>query len=111
MYAQAYGFGNDWPMLVTLAELKHGAMTPARLKMMREVGGLKSQVVLTANAESMYKSLTNQSRVRDVEAPAEQTLLGHVCWIRELRQFGTLNHIQGCDLRYIDLELLQPCYV
>ena len=52
-------------------------------------------MVLTIDAESVYKSLTS----RDLKAPAEKTLLGHVCWIRELLQLGLLESIQWCDTR------------
>ena len=95
MLAGAHGLDDAWPTLVTLAELKHGTMKPEQLKLLREVGGLKFKVVLTTDAESMYKSLTS----RDLKAPAERTLLGHVSWIRELLQLGVIGSIQWCDTR------------
>jgi hypothetical protein len=78
-----------------LAELKNGVMKPEELKRCREEGGLAIKVVLTIDAESVYKSLTS----RDLKTPAEKTLLGHVCWIRELLQLRLLESIQWCDTR------------
>ena len=75
--AAAHGFDDAYPTLVTLSELKHGVLTPLQLKQCREQGGLKLTIILTTDAESVYKSLTS----RDLKAPAEKTLLGHVSWI------------------------------
>ena len=50
---------------------------------------------MTTDAESVFKSLTS----RDLKTPAEKTLLGHVCWIRECLQLGLLEAIQWCDTR------------
>jgi hypothetical protein len=84
-----------YPTLITLHELVHGTMTPEQLKDIRESGGLGLEVTLTTDAESVYKSLTS----RDLKAPAEKTLLGHVSWIREALQLGILKRIRWCDTR------------
>jgi hypothetical protein len=68
---------------------------PEELKRYREEGGLALKVVLTIDAESVYKSLTS----RDLKTPAERTLLGHICFIRELLQLGLIDSIQWCDTR------------
>ena len=50
---------------------------------------------MTIDAEGVYKSLTS----RDLKTPAEKTLLGHVCYIRELLQLGLIASLQWCDTR------------
>lgn len=80
---------------MTLSELKHGVLSPLELKLHREQGGLKLSIVLTTDAEGAFKSLTS----RDLKAPAEKTLLGHVSWIREILQIGLINAVQWCDTR------------
>ena len=52
-------------------------------------------ILLTTDTESVYKSLTS----RDLKAPAEKTLLGHVSWIRELLQIGLFKAVRRCDTR------------
>ena len=81
--------------MVTLVEFKYGFISPAELKLYREQGGLKLIVIMTTDAESVYKSLTS----RDLKTPAEKTLLGHVSWIRELLQLKLIEAIQWCDTR------------
>jgi hypothetical protein len=93
--AAAHGMEDAYPTVVTLHELKHGILTPAELKDVREQGGLSLQVILTTDAESVYKSLTS----RDMKVPTEKTLLGHVSWIRELLQLGIIESVQWCDTR------------
>ena len=61
----------------------------------REHGGLKIEVTLTTDAESVFKSLTS----RDVKIPTEKSLLGHIVWIREMLSSGIVNCIQWCDTR------------
>ena len=53
------------------------------------------KVVLTTDAEGVYKSLTS----RDLKTPTEKPLLGHVCWIREQLQHRMIQAIQWCDTR------------
>eukprot|EP00959_Pyramimonas_sp_CCMP1952_P127474 2666354-Pyramimonas_sp.AAC.1 len=59
------------PALITLHELKAGALTPRQLRGMREVGGLAIEVSLTIDAESVYKSLSS----KDLNIPTGRTLL------------------------------------
>ena len=95
MLAASHGYDDAYPTLVTLVELKHGVLKPEELKKYREEGGLALKVVLTTDAESVYKSLTS----RDLRVPAEKTLLGHVSWIRELLHMRLIESIQWCDTR------------
>ena len=93
--AIAHGVDDAYPTLVTISELKHGVLSPTQLKSLREKGGLGIRVVLTTDAESVYKSLTS----RDLKAPTERTLLGHVSWVRELVQLKIIESVQWCDTR------------
>ena len=93
--AASHGYDDAFPTLVTLVELKNGVLRPEELKKYREEGGLALKVILTTDAESVFKSLTS----RDLKTPAEKTLLGHVCWIRELLQLQLIESIQWCDTR------------
>ena len=78
-----------------MVELKNGVLRPEELKKFREEGGMTLTVTLTTDAEGVYKSLTS----RDLKTPAEKTLLGHVCWIRELLQLRLIESLQWCDTR------------
>ena len=93
--AAAHGVEDAFPTLVTIAELTHGVLSPLELKNCREKGGLRLKVILTTDAESVYKSLTS----RDLKVPTEKTLLGHVSWIRELLQLELIDTVQWCDTR------------
>jgi len=95
LLAASHGYDDAYPILVTLVELRDGVLTPEELKGYREEGGLALKVVLTTDAEGVYKSLTS----RDLKTPTEKTLLGHVCWIRELLQLKLIQAIQWCDTR------------
>ena len=75
--AAAHGIDDSFPTIITIHEIKHGAMTAAQLEDVREAGGLKIKILLTIDAESVYKSLTS----RELKTPAEKTLLGHISWI------------------------------
>ena len=95
LLAATHGCEDAMPSLYALVEIKHGVMTPTALKDIREKGGLQLKVILTIDAESVYKSLTS----RDLKAPTEKTLLGHVAWIRELLTHGIITTMQWCDTR------------
>ena len=62
--AAAHGFDDAYPTLVTLSELKHGVLSPLDFNLHRERGGLKLSIVLTTDAEGVFKSLTS----RDLKA-------------------------------------------
>ena len=50
---------------------------------------------MTIDAESVYKSLTS----KDLKTPTENTLLGHVAWLRELLDLGIIEKLCWCDTR------------
>ena len=59
--------------MVTLHKLSTGVvLSPAQLKGLREHGGLHIAVVLTIDAESVYKSMTSS----DLTPPTEKP-----CWV------------------------------
>ena len=95
MLAAAHGLDDAYPTMVTLHELTFGVLTPEQLKGLREHGGLHIAVIVTIDAESVYKSLTS----RDLKVPTEKTLLGHVSWLRELLDLGLIQALQWCDTR------------
>ena len=95
MLAAAHGLDDAYPTIVTLHELTEGVLSPEALKNLRELGGLCISVVLTIDAESVYKSLTS----RDLKVPTEKTLLGHVSWLRECLDLGIIRKLQWCDTR------------
>jgi hypothetical protein len=95
MLAASHGFDDVFPSIITLLELKHGVLTPEQFKNVRENGNISIKVTLTTDAESVYKSLTS----RDLKTPAEKTLLGHVCWLRELMRLELIHKLQWCDTR------------
>ena len=95
LHPASHGYEDAYPTIVTLHELKYGVVSSRQLKQFREEGGLKLTVYLTIDAESVYKSVTS----RDLETPAEKTLLGHILWLRELLQLRLIESIQWCDTR------------
>ena len=95
MLANAHGFDDAYPTLVTLHELNNGVLSPEQLKYVREHGGLALHITLTTDAESVYKSLTS----RDLKVPTEKTLLEDVSWRREVISLGFVQCVQWCDTR------------
>jgi len=95
LLAAAHGVEHAFPTIVTLEECTHGVLKPEALKQLREQGGLRIDVTLTVDAESVFKSLTG----KDLKAPSEKTLLGHVSWLREMLQLGLISRAQWCDTR------------
>ena len=91
----AHGFDDAYPTLVTLHELNHGVLSPSQLRSFRENGGIKIDVTLTVDAESVFKSLSS----KDLKVPAERTLLGHISWLREAIQLGLIDKLCWCDTR------------
>ncbi len=95
LLAASHGYDDAFPTIITLVELKQGVLTPRQLKDIREIGPTPIKVILTIDAEGVYKSLTS----RDLRVPTEKTLLGHVCYLREQLQLGNILMIQWCDTR------------
>ena len=93
--AATQGIDDIYPTLITLEELHRGCFSESELRALKEKGGLKWTLILTIDAESVYKSTTS----RDMRPPAEKTLLGHVWWLREMLRVGIIQSIQWCDTR------------
>ena len=75
--------------------MKKGMVGVEELNKFIDVGKLPSEVHLSIDAESVYKSLIS----KELETPAEKTLLGHVMWIREELHNSIVKKIQWCNTR------------
>ena len=95
LLAAAHGMEDVYPTIITLIEIAKGVRTADQIKRYREHGNLELDVTLTLDAEGVYNLLVN----RDLAAPAEKTLLGHVAWIRELLRNRATKRMQWCDTR------------
>jgi len=95
LLAAVHGVDDVFPTLISIVEIRHGSFTAKEIIKIREEGGLALKVTLTMDAESVYKSVIS----RDMKAPTEKTLLGHVVWLRELLQIGVIESVQWCDTR------------
>jgi len=95
LLAAVHGIDDVFPSLISMVEIRDGCFGPKEIIKIREEGGLALKVTLTMDAESVYKSVIS----RDMKAPTEKTLLGHVWWLRELLQIGVIDSVQWCDTR------------
>jgi hypothetical protein len=95
LLAAVHGMDDIFPTLISMAEIRTRCFTPTEIMRIREKGGLGIKVTLTMDAESVYKSVIS----RDMKAPTEKTLLGHVMWLRELLMAGVIDSVQWCDTR------------
>eukprot|EP00959_Pyramimonas_sp_CCMP1952_P449964 9421341-Pyramimonas_sp.AAC.1 len=77
--AAARNLEDCYPTIVTLHELHAGSLTPSQLNNIIVMGGLSIKVTLTADAESVFKSLSS----KDLKKPTECAVLGHASWIRQ----------------------------
>ena len=90
LLAASHGVDDAYPTMITMVELRDGILDRKTLRDYRERGKLPIKVDLTVDAESVFKSLIS----RDLKTPAEKTLLGHVCWLRECLQLGIIHCVQ-----------------
>ena len=95
LLSSAHGYEDAYPTIVTLHELTYGVLSPTELKQLREKGGLRIEVTLTIDAESVYKSLTS----KDLHIPTEKTLIGQVAWLREVLSLNLIHKVCWCDTR------------
>ena len=95
LLSSAHCYEDAYPTLITLHELDQGVVTTEKLKNIREQGGLKIEVTLTIDAESVYKSLTS----KDIKVPTEKTLIGQIAWLREMIDLGLIHNVRWCDTR------------
>ena len=91
--AVAHGVDDAYPSVITLEELRHGVKDPVSLKNVRELGGLQLTTALTTDEVEVFTALCDDK----LKAPTEQTLLGHVCWIREMLSLGLISRLQLCN--------------
>ena len=86
------------PLTVTLYELRNGPLGAERLKMIRDVGWTQENFICThvlIDAKSVFESL----RATIFKPPAENSLSGHVLWLREMHDKGLVSRIVWTDTR------------
>ena len=86
------------PLTVTLEEIKHGPIGAEKLRSIRDKGwpepaGTKAQVLL--DAKSVYESL----KATVFKPPSENSLSGHVLWLREMHDKGLVDNLIWTDTR------------
>eukprot|EP00973_Karenia_brevis_P066457 9238092-Karenia_brevis.AAC.1 len=95
LLAASHGYDDAYPTIIATIEMRDGVLPAGMLKKIGNMGGVPLKVILTVDAESVFKSIAS----RDLQTPAAKTLLGHVCWLREVLQLGMIESIQWCDTR------------
>eukprot|EP00959_Pyramimonas_sp_CCMP1952_P330034 6910217-Pyramimonas_sp.AAC.1 len=71
--AAAHNSEDCYPTIVTLHELHAGPLTPTQLRNILELGGLSIKVILTIDAEYVFKP----SSSKDLKKPTECTFWTH----------------------------------
>ena len=85
------------PLTVTLVEVRTGPIGPERLRKIRDDGWM-SPLVWThvmIDAKSVYESL----KAKIFKPPVENSLSGHVLWLREMHTKGLIQNIVWTDTR------------
>jgi hypothetical protein len=86
------------PLTVTLFEIKYGPLGADRLRKIRDDGWCDYSVIHTSiliDAKSVYESL----RATTFKPPVENSLSGHVLWLREMHSKGLIQDIVWTDTR------------
>ena len=85
------------PLTVTLAEVRSGPIGPERLRKIRDDGWTNPSVWthVTIDAKSVYESL----KAKIFKPPVENSLSGHVLWLREMHTKGLIQDIVWTDTR------------
>ena len=85
------------PLAVTLVEVRTGPIGPERLRKIRDDGWTKPLVWTHAMiaAKSVYESL----KAKIFKPPVENSLFGHVLWLREMHIKGLIQDIVWTDTR------------
>ena len=86
------------PLSVTLHEIRSGPLGTENLRKIRDVGWTLDKVIKTCimiDAKSVYESL----KASIFKPPVENSLAGHVLWLREMRDKGLVNDIVWTDTR------------
>jgi len=86
------------PLQVTMYELKYGPLGTERLRQIRDYGWpdehyIRTQIMI--DAKSVYESL----RSTVFKPPVENSLSGHVLWLREMHSKGLISCIVWTDTR------------
>ena len=86
------------PLTVTLSELRHGPFGAETLRRIRDSGWQGRSPVRTRvliDAKSVYASI----EATVFKPPSEQSLSGHVLWIREMHSKGLIDDFVWTDTR------------
>jgi hypothetical protein len=86
------------PLTVTLFEIKSGPLGADRLRKIRDDGWCDYSMINTSiliDAKSVYESL----KATTFKPPVENSLSGHVLWLREMHSKGLINDIVWTDTR------------
>ena len=86
------------PLTVTLFEVKYGPLGADRLRKIRDDGWCDYSVIHTSvliDAKSVYESL----KATTFKPPVENSLSGHVLWLREMHTKGLVEDIVWVDTR------------
>ncbi len=78
-----------------LHQVTTGAVTINEARHLRERGGWAIRIILAVDAYSVYSAVTAQM----VKTPAEQSLLAHLQYLRELLDEGILEYLSWLDTR------------
>ena len=86
------------PLTVTLVEIRSGPLGAERLRKIRDDGWGNVSKVFTSvmiDAKSVYESI----KATTFKPPVENSLSGHVLWLREMHSKGLLNDFVWTDTR------------
>ena len=86
------------PLTVTLCELKSGPLGADRLRKIRDDGWCDYSMIhssILIDAKSVFESL----KATIFKPPVENSLSGHVLWLREMHSKGLINDIVWTDTR------------
>ena len=86
---------NLTPLLLTFEEFTKGALSPARARQLREVGGFAFSSELCIDAMNLFYALTAVYP----RLPAEKTLFVHISWLRDMFQRGVPRTVSWSDTR------------
>ena len=78
-----------------LHQVQTGGVSVDDARYLREAGGWAVRLILAVDAYSVFSAVTAQM----VKTPAEQSLLSHLQYLRELLDRGILEYISWLDTR------------
>ena len=86
------------PLTITLQEVRTGPLGAEHLKIIKEQGwnqDIAIRISIVLDAKSVYESL----KATMFKAPAENSLSGHVLWMREMHDKGLIHNVLWSDTR------------